>query len=78
MSITTKTQQIQCTGLDTEGDRCTFYVTILERHLKHLIVQKGQSKLIFNKQERSLRRQTTGKLCYIAVMRTSLKNRYLR
>ena len=41
MSITSTTNEIQCTGLDTEGDKQTFDITILERHLKHLIVMKG-------------------------------------
>ncbi len=79
MSIITNTNEIECTGLDTDGIRQTFTITILERHLKHLIVRKGKkSKLMFNKAERSLRRQTTGRLLYVGVLRTTLNNRFLR
>jgi len=79
MSITTTTQQaeIECTGIDLNQNHHIFNLTILARFPKHMIVQKDKRKLIFNISERSLRRQTTGRLLFIGVQRTSKEERYL-
>jgi len=66
--ITTGNKEIRCTGLDLNGNKCSFTILILEKHEKHWIVKKGKRlKLIYNKIERSLRKQTTGELLFIHV-----------